>query len=49
MDGTDILPLKQVDVFAISAPTLEIAKKVISKIQEKLNEPLKHLGCTTHV
>ena len=44
IDNQDIFLLRQVDDFAISAPSIHIANQVLDKIQEKLQEPLKRLG-----
>ena len=44
IDGHTVFFLRQVDDFAVSAPTKEITNKVFAMIQAKLHEPLKILG-----
>ena len=48
IDNKKIYLLRQVDDFAVSAPTLNIGNKLLTKIDEQLTEPLKFQGIISY-
>ena len=47
IDGVPIFMLRQVDDFAVAAPTKELADKLFAEVQKGLKQPLKLLGVLT--